>query len=560
MLKKWIVEDPRPLSFCSDIGVSPIVSSMLRSRGVTTPEEALSYINPSLQSMTDPSQMAGVARSVERIRQAVSNCEKILIYGDYDADGVTGSSIVYLALREIGAEPTIFIPDRVQDGYGLKQAALERVILGGATLVITVDNGITGAREIAFLASKRIDCIVVDHHEVKGERPAAHAIIDGSPASDPETGPPPDADLAACGLAFKLAWALLGLEKAKKHLDVAAIGTVADMAPLVGENRRIVRFGLIEAGKSSKPGLRALLEVVGIHGTPTAEEVAFQIAPRINAAGRMGSAQDAVRLLVTDSPTEAGELAEILDRANTERQKLEKKAFREAVAEIEVGHHFGHDPVIVVASPRWHEGLVGILATRLVEKYYRPAFAISLKNGIGKGSGRSIADFLLFETMTKCADVFESFGGHQAACGLTIQEGRISEFKKSFNEIAKAALRPEHLVPRLIIDAEMSLANLDEALVSELDILEPFGIASRRPLFVARGVRVKTDQKKSNDREATLWIEDPRTGRGAEASCYRRKLEFKEGEIFDLVYSAALRRHKAGVSILLNIEDADVSC
>ena len=554
MLKKWVLRDPaHPISFLTQTGLSPLAALLLTNRGIATREAADAFLNPSSQDMGDPMKVSGVAAAVQRIRASIASKEKIMIYGDYDVDGSAGSAILYLAIQELGGNVRAFIPDRAEHGYGLNASVVQKFEAEEVRLVIAVDNGISAVREIDHLNSKKIDVILVDHHLPKAELPAAKVIVGVDAAGKPDT------EFTASGLAYMLAWALLGDEsRAVRHLDLAALGTIADLAPLRRANRALVRLGLVRLACTEKPGLKALLESAEVLGAVSADDVAFLLAPRLNAAGRVGSSRDAFLLMIVSDLTEAHRLAGVLGDANKQRQKLEQEAFSEAVDRVEATHHFGREPVIVVADDRWHEGIVGIIASRLVERYHRPSYVIGLRNGSGKGSGRSIRGFHMFRAMVGCGDVFEKFGGHEAACGFTVSEEKIAEFRKRINEIARKELLIENLVPRLDIDAELELGSLDESVfLSDLAQLEPFGMDNARPLFFTRGLKVKGKAKALGRWGGALSMEDPRNGRGFDAYFFRRRPEFKEGDTVDLVYRPYVRREDGKVG--LAAEDADFS-
>jgi single-stranded-DNA-specific exonuclease len=540
-------------AFAGDSDASPLLRRLLCQRGILTPDAARRFLRPRLEDLRPPTEYTDMEKAVARIRLAAERRERVLIYGDYDVDGVTGSAMVFLALREAGIEADVFLPDRLKTGYGLKRAGLDRALRPDTKLVIAVDNGLSGAEEVDYLNAKGIDVLIVDHHEPKDRLPRALALITPQRRASPEE----KESLAACGLAWKLAWGLLGrMEDVRRHLDIVALGTVADMAPLTGENRVLVKFGLEELGRTGKKGLKALVDVVRLRGARvTSTDAAFLLGPRINAAGRVGSAENALRLLVTDEALEAENLARLLDEGNRQRQKLEDDAFREAVHRVESEHHFGREHVIVLADARWHEGIVGILANRLVERFHRPAFAIALRDGVGRGSGRSIPRFYLFDNLRRCPDVFRSFGGHRYACGLVIEEGRIPEFREAINAVARESLAAEDLVPSVTVDAELELEELDGPALEELELLEPFGPGNPRPLFTTRGLRVKTEPRPLGRNGCSFWVEGPR-GAVAEAVLFRRRFEAARGEALDAVYEAGLVRRGGISTIRLRLEDA----
>lgn len=555
MLKDWVLREAPQVSddFAQQIRVSPLLARLLWQRQIRSFDQAYEYLHPDLDRLLPPDEFLDMSKAVTRIRKAIAEKERILVYGDYDVDGIAGSAIVFLLLKALGGNVEVFIPDRVKVGYGLKRSALAKCLGPSTRLLITVDNGITGIHEIEYLNSKKVDVIVVDHHEPKGEVPAAYALITSRRRKRSDT----EGVLAACGLAFKLAWSLEGsLEGVKRYLDLAAVGTIGDMAPLIGENRVLVRAGLEQLSLSYHKGLRSLLALLRLPSRNISSwDVAFLVAPRINAAGRVGTPRDAFHLLTTDSDIEAANLARLLDEGNRQRQRVEEEAFREALVKVEEEHHFGRDRVIVVADEKWHEGVVGILAARLVDRFHRPSFAIALRNGLGKGSGRTISNFLLFENLMRCPDVFESFGGHRSACGLVIREDRIPDFKATINDIANLSLKPADLAPSLEIDAEVKLSMLDEALMEEMDRLEPYGIGNPRPVFLARDLCVKSGARPLGKFGCSFWVQEPESGYTAEALCFRRQVRLEPGHAVSLVFSPVLRRAGGVPFLQLHIED-----
>ena len=411
MKKKWVVH-PAPDkagSIAREFQIHSAIAKILLRRGHTEISAISRFLNPSHDFLEDPFAFTDMKKSVERIRLAISRKEKILVYGDYDVDGITGSSILYPALKRLGASVDAHIPHRMNEGYGLNRDSLETLLEKGYSVVITVDNGITGVEQVKFLTGRGVDVIIVDHHTPKDELPPAFAILcahAGDKKGDPH--------LAACGLAFKLAWALLGsYAAAEEYLDLIALGTIADIAPVLGDNRILLKNGLKLLARSKRPGIRALMEVARISPpTVSYRDIAFGFGPRINAAGRMGSPLNAFKLLTTNDPVEAKELAGLLDRGNKDRQKLEAEAFLEAAEIAEALLAKDGDAVIILENAGWHEGVLGIVAARLVERFHKPSIVISMKNGIGKGSGRSIPGFSIFEAVRPYEELLENFGGH----------------------------------------------------------------------------------------------------------------------------------------------------
>ena len=475
-----------------ELNISPAISQVLINRGIKEVEAAHRFLSPSLSQLHSPLMMKDMEKAVERIVKAISKNEKIMIYGDYDVDGVTAISILITFLHEINADVSFYIPDRLSEGYSLNSDALERIKGLGTGLIITVDCGITDSQEVSFAQNNGMDVIITDHHEIPDELPPAYAILNPKQRGCGF----PFKSLAGVGVTFYLVIALrtrlreMGFWKdrivpnLKEYLDLVALGTIADIVPLIDENRIFVKVGLEQLTKSSRPGIVALKEVSELkYAAITSGMVGFRLAPRINAAGRLGKADDSVRLLTTNDLKEAKQIAEVLDSENTERQHVEERIVKEAMKAVEDNDDFLHGRAIVLASPNWHPGVIGIAASRLVDEYYKPTIMISLDGKIGKGSARSIESFHLYEGLRDCAFLLEGFGGHKYAAGLTIHEKNIPEFQNAFEEIVKKTLSEEDFIPKVHIDAQIPLKILTEKFIRDLEILSPFGPSNPEPTF-----------------------------------------------------------------------------
>ena len=534
------------------LDLHPVIAQLLLRRGFRSEAEIFSFLNPSMDSLEDPYAFQDMAKAVERIRQAASGKEKVLVYGDYDVDGVTASAILYPVLKQMGADVEVHIPHRMKEGYGLNRESLAAWVKKKIALVITVDNGITGVEEVRYLKNSGVDVILVDHHVPKGEVPPADAII--SAAVNDKKGDP---NLAACGLAFKLVWALLGgLEKAKEYLDLVTVGTVADLAPVLGDNRILLRHGLSSVAKSKKAGLRALMDAAGIHPSFLSyRDLAFGLGPRINASGRMGSPLNAFKLLITDNPLEARNLAMILEDGNRERQRVEAQAYQEAVHYVETRLKPEHRRVLVVESEDWHEGVLGIVAARLVERFGRPSIVIALKADKGKGSGRSLPSFPLFDMVLPCEDLLERFGGHSQACGLTIRAERIQEFRERLNRLASGFQEEK----AEISEAEIAPQELNLRLVKDLDRLAPFGPGNPHPRFLTRKMQWRGDVKKRGKDTLQGWMTDESGKLTCEVIGFRCYEKWQRGTVVkngpvDIVYRPALRNFNGIETLQLELE------
>ncbi len=418
MRKIWRIKDPDPAiqnELSSALKISKITAQLLANRGISDLREAGSFLQCSLTSCHDPFLLKDMDKAVYRIKQAVSGGEKILVYGDYDVDGMTGVAIIYSALKNLGANVSSYIPNRLEEGYGLNSGAVKRAERDGVNLLITVDCGISSFREIEYANSLRMDVIVTDHHEILESRvPAAYAVI--NPLQ--EDCKYPFKHLAGVGIAYKLAKALYENTPffAEDFLDLVSLGTVADIVPLIGENRVLAKHGLGELNKRHRVGLRALMKVGGLEGKDISSgHIGFILGPRINAMGRIGSPQKALELLLSEDEDLALKLAKTLDTENRNRQKIEGKVLDEALSKVEREVNFKHHQVIVLASENWHAGVIGIVASRIADRFYRPTILISMDGKVGKGSGRSVENFHLFEYLLRCKDSLMGFGGHESA-------------------------------------------------------------------------------------------------------------------------------------------------
>ncbi|OGW83010.1 MAG: single-stranded-DNA-specific exonuclease RecJ [Omnitrophica bacterium RIFCSPHIGHO2_02_FULL_51_18] len=534
--------------------IHPVVARILFERGYQTLKAAQKFLNPSLNNLESPFAFADMEKAVERIRRAIAGKEKIMIYGDYDVDGITGSSILFPVLRKLGADVEVYIPHRIEEGYGLNPEALAKLLKKKFSLFITVDNGITGVEQIEFLKSNGADVIIVDHHTPKEKLPPADAIV--SACAGERKGDP---NLAACGLAFKLAWALTGdLNEVKDYLDLVALGTIADIAPVTGDNRILLKQGLPILIQAKRAGIRALIESSRLSKSSISfRDIAFVFGPRINASGRMGSPETAFKLLTTDNSMLARNLAAILEEGNKDRQRVESQTLEEALEIIEQGLFAAEDRVIVVNNEDWHEGVLGIVAARIVERYQKPSIVLSVKNGVGKGSGRSLPKFSLFDCVLSCEELLMSFGGHAQACGLSIKKENIPIFRKRLNETA-IQMAPESKAPELEIDAEISLSDVGEALIQDLEKLAPFGPGNKKPLFLTRDLRVKGVPKKRGKDTLQCWVTDrfgQTTCEGVGFRMYERWEKLRQTNGLSLVYHPTLSKFNGIRSLQLELED-----
>lgn len=467
----------------SELGISPLLAELLVARDVTDPGDAEDFLHPRLASLPDPLETPGMEKAARRIAAAIRDKEKVVLYGDYDVDGVTALAIVQRVLTSAGLESQAFLPLREAEGYGLSREGLDRAFTSGRpSLVVALDCGTSSHEEAAWLAAQGVDLVIIDHHEPKEGAAPCTALVNPKASGG-------NNDLCTAALAFKLCHALQKVTgrrtpDLRDFLDLAAMGTICDLSPLRGENRVIVRHGLARMSQTKWPGLRALMEIAAVVPPVTTAEVGFRLGPRLNAAGRLNTAEAALRLLTTGDPDEAARLAEELDGYNRERQELEQSVLEAALAEMEATFDPVKDCAIVVGGDGWHNGVVGIVASRLCRKYHRPAIVVGFDpSGDGHGSGRSIDGLSLVETLSDCASFLGTFGGHHMAAGLSIRKENFDAFRERFSQAAAGQLKAADLVPRLTLDAEVDLSDLDFSHLEELSLLEPCGMGNPAPVF-----------------------------------------------------------------------------
>ena len=498
MDKAWIfrhlsLKESDITDIANEYHIPKMIATVLLNRGVKK-EDIPAFIKKSIANIIDPSLMLDMDKAVERINSAIKSGEKIVVYGDYDVDGITSTALLYEFLEKLGANVEYYIPDRKGEGYGINIMAVNKLLRQGAKLLITVDCGITAIGEVEFAKLQKMDVIITDHHTCKDRLPTAAVAILNPKRPDCEY---PFDLLAGVGVAFKLVLALAvshgmsSKEVFDEYIDLAALGTIADVVPLLGENRIIVDKGLGALQNPSRIGIRAIEEVAGVTDKPiNSSTIAFAIAPRLNAAGRLGTATTAVELLLTKDENRAREIALALDEENKERQQTEKEIFDEAMQMIAKDANFAKKKVIVLAREGWHQGVIGIVASRLCDMYYKPCILISTDNGNGKGSGRSIKAFNLFDALTACEKHLSDFGGHAVAAGLNINRNDIEEFEKAINKYADETLSEKDMIPTVEIDCPLSEQSLTLENAYMISRLEPFGMGNEKPVFAVSSVTV----------------------------------------------------------------------
>lgn len=502
-MKKWVVKNiiDKNLNICD----SNLISNLLYSRGIKTEIDIDEFLYPSIDKLYSPFGLKDMDRAIETIDSAIKGQKKIIIYGDYDVDGITSTSILYRALKRLGVEVGYYIPDRVNEGYGINLEAIDYLKSIATDLIITVDCGVSSIKEVEYAKKLGMQIIVTDHHECQSEIPDTIVV---NPKRKDCTYP--FKYLSGCGVALKLVQALwfhYGLTGFDDYLDVAAIGTIADVVSLTGENRIIVKNGLKMLKTSDKCGIKAIKEVFGLKGDINSYNVAFQIAPRINAVGRLSNAKIAVELFTTNDYDKALQIAKFLDQENKNRQQIEEEILNDAIEQIESSSALKYDRVIVLSSDKWHIGVVGIAASKVCERYNRPVILICTEGENGRGSGRSIEGFNLFEHLCKCSEYLTKFGGHEMAAGISIEKKNIGAFRKKINELAEKVssdIFEEKLYLDLCIDEKS--VNMENA--EMIQNLQPFGAGNPSPVFMIDGVHIKS--KKiigKNEKHIKLYLE-----------------------------------------------------
>jgi single-stranded-DNA-specific exonuclease len=497
---RWIILPPEELNAgaisWSEICGCECVARLLLRKGFATADEVHAFLRPRLKSLSDPFLLPNMELAVARICAALDRRERIVLFGDYDVDGVTSLALLAETLRGYGTTPDLFLPLRMEEGYGLSRESVERCVEQfHPQLLIALDCGTSSAAEIVDLRKRGVDVIVLDHHEPKSALPECAAIV--NPKTDPAS---PFHYLCSVGIVFKLCHALLKTRPIdfdlKSRLDLVALGTVADIVPLRGENRTLVQRGAIEIARTNRIGLKKLIEVSCVKPPIFTEDIGFRLGPRLNAAGRLSTAEKSLQLLLTQDEREATELAEFLDKQNRERQEVEKKIFAAADEKIPREFDPAREAAIVVYERGWHAGVLGIVASRIAHKYHRPTIVIGFdESGVGKGSGRSIEGFNLVAALNRCAEKIDKYGGHEMAAGLTIKEENVAAFAEQFLGVARDLLSDEDLQPRLQIDHEITFPELNFDFLGWHELLQPFGNGNPQPIFFAREVELVAEPR-----------------------------------------------------------------
>lgn len=563
-MKRWVATEPdldKVRSLAHGCGMTPLAAAALCARGIDTPEKARAFLETDAGCLYDPFLLPDMDKAVSVVQGAITQGERIVVFGDYDVDGVTSTCVMTRMLRSMGANVKHYIPDRLSEGYGLSVSAMDHLAQEGTRVIITVDSGVSAFEEIAHARALGMQVVVTDHHACREELPDANAVV--NPKRMDSKYPFPE--LAGVGVAFKLACALAGeigqQAVLERYADLVALGTVADVMPLRGENRIIVAAGLRRMAETSNIGLSMLLRESGQYGKKlTASVISFILAPRINAAGRLGHADMAAELFLTDDPRRAQSLAAALCEQNKQRQEAENEILNQALQKLRHEYDPLEDQMIVLAGENWHHGVIGIVCSRLCDRYACPTVLIALEDGIGKGSGRSVKGFHLYDALCDSAPLLERFGGHELAAGLTIKEENIAAFKKQMADWAKEHVDPADLIPILHIDCPIEPEFITTHAIDGLDILEPFGMGNPQPIFSMNDLLVEEITPISSDRHVRLTLSKDGTqytamlfGTG-QGGC-----GFAQGNYVDAAFCLEVNEYRGRRSVQLIIRDMKLS-
>lgn len=553
--KKWTVQKLNKdlaSTIAERYSIDPLTALLLTQRGFDTFDKLDEFFDDS-EEWIDPFLLPDMDKAVERINEAIFDGERICVYGDYDCDGVTSTTILYSYLEAQGADVTYMLPERERDGYGLSDQVVDRIAATGTKLIITVDNGISSVEEAKYIKEKGMELVVTDHHLEGDELPDCVAVVDPH-RNDKDC---PFEDYAGCGVALKLCCAMEGSDEEvmQEFADIAALGTVADMVPLVGENRKIVLYGLKLLNTYRKPGIEAILEKAGLsEKTLDSTSISFGIAPRINAAGRMGTAERALDLLLADDPYSASEMAEEVNVMNAQRHSEEDKIFTEAIAYLQDHPDLAHLPILVVCGKGWHEGVLGIVASKLLERYLRPVIVLTDKGDLCKGSARSIEGFSIYDAMNSCRDMLNTFGGHELAAGMSIKTDMLDEFREKINEYA---YENASVYPETRIDCKLNPAGLSMDVLDSIRMMEPFGTGNTSPVFGLYGVVIDSVQGMGNEGRHKRLTFHKDGDRNMVNGIFFNQPEFpyQRGDKVDLVVTLGRNEYRGNVSLSVYIRD-----
>ena len=534
--------------------INQLLATILVNRGIIEQEKLKIFLNPTRKDFHNPFLMPDMEKAVDRIIKAIEKKEKIIIYGDYDADGITSITVLKSFFKDLGIDVEYYIPNRLSEGYGLNKTAVEEIANNGYNLMITVDCGITAIEEVELAKVKNIDTIITDHHEVADELPKAIAVIDAKRKDSMY----PCRDLAGVGVVFKLIQALaikLGLKEESylKYLDIVCVGTISDIVPLKDENRVIAKLGLLLINQTKNIGLKSILLSAGYKNIDSMA-ISFGVAPRINACGRMGHAEKALELLLCKNINDANRLTNELNEFNKIRQETEKSIFEEAVLKIE-NENLNNKNTIVVAGENWHHGVIGIVASKITEMYFKPSILLCYEDNIAKGSGRSITGFDLHDALMKCADIIDKFGGHSMAIGITIKKENVQKFYDKIEKIA-SDMKVDEIIPIIQIDSKISLNNIDKEMVASLKQLEPFGEGNKTPIFAIKNLKIDSIRALSEGKHLKLTLRENNTMINAIGFNMGNLVqEYKIGDKIDVAGVLEINTFNGVDSIQINLKD-----
>ncbi len=558
--KKWLIKEfdkDRVIDISKELHISPITAIILYNRGIRETEAIKNFLNADYKCLHDPYLLKDMDKAVERINTAVRNGEKVTIYGDYDVDGITSIAILYKHLSRLGIEVDYYVPDRIQEGYGVNIEALDKIKAEGTSLIITVDTGITAVEETEYAKKLGMDIIITDHHECKEQIPDAYATIDPKRKDCSY----PFKNLAGVGVAFKLIQALDDSSDVKSlmemYSDFVCLGTVADISPLIDENRVLVKEGLNRFNFTDNVGLRALIDVSTNNSKAiTTSTIGYIIAPRINASGRLGCASRSVEMFLTDSKERAYELANDLCKENIIRQQTEQMMFAEALEYIENHPEIKNDNVLVIPHENWHHGIVGIVSSKITEKFYKPSILFAIDGDEAKGSGRSINGYNLFEALENSSELLVKFGGHELAAGLSIKTENIDKFRELINSYTPKQLTEEAMLPTVSIDAVIKVAYINLDTVDDINKLQPFGVDNPTPVFATKNVKIHKISTMSEGRHLRMtllkdnkFIDTVGFGMGEHFNY------LNEGDFVDVAFGIDINDYKGFQNVQLILKD-----
>ena len=557
MIKKWQisnVDEEKVNEISNKLNLNKLLSTILINRNITEEKQILKFLKPTRQDFYDPFLMPDMEIAVNRIIEAINKKQKMIVYGDYDADGITSITVLKSFLNSIGTDIDTYIPNRLEEGYGLNKPAVKKIADENYDLMITVDCGISGIEEVDYANSLGLETLITDHHEVGEVLPNAIAVVDAKRKDNRY----PCRDLAGVGVVFKLIQGLsikLGLKEEAylKYLDIVCVGTISDIVPLTDENRVIAKLGLMLVNQTKNLGLKSLLISSGYKKIDSSA-ISFGVAPRINACGRMGHAEEALKLFLSNNINEVTELTKKLNEFNLKRQEIEKNIYEEAQVKIKQ-NHLDENDTIVVAGENWHHGVIGIVASKITELYFKPSILLCLENDLAKGSGRSIPGFDLYDALAKCQDAIYKFGGHSMAIGITIYKNNLEEFSKKIEKIARSK-HIEEFVPIINIEGKINLNDINKQMVETLKDLEPFGEGNKTPIFVFKNLKIDSIRALSEGKHLKLTLKDINTIVSAIGfNMGNLAEEYKIGDKIDVAGVLEINSFNGEDNIQINIKD-----